>query len=61
MRVPDEIQKDLRAPEGRVHPVDTMWFSVSARPRRRGRQGGQDLPEPPRYLDFAPTNGESAD
>ncbi len=20
-----------------------------------------DLPEPPRYLDFAPTNGESAD
>jgi hypothetical protein len=41
VRVPDEIRKDLRAQEGRVHSVDTMCFSVSARPGRRGRHSDQ--------------------
>ena len=59
--------RNLRHELDRMHLV-TLATGDGRVAQRSATTSGQktilnalDLPEPPRYLDFAPTNGESAD
>ncbi|MDY6872048.1 MAG: transposase, partial [Actinomycetota bacterium] len=63
----DDTWRNLRHELDRMHLV-TLATADGRVAQRSATTAGQktilnalDLPEPPRYLDFAPTNGESAD